>query len=139
MTGFTFLVGCADCTPIMQTFRDPALRQRALDGHASSHAVEPFVAATEHPNTDPAADAETFAAGDTVTFYGSTTDQAADHQSATVVSAMRGVDQDGRPVDGYVLQVPVTKDDGSTVTYTVFTPVASVLRHEDAPAEGAGS
>ena len=132
MPGFTFLVGCADCTPPMQTFRDLTRRQHALEGHVTSHAAEPFVAATEHPNTDPAADTETFEPGDTVTFYGSTTDQAADHQQAVVVSARRGVDQDSLPVDGYLLQVPVTKDGGGTATYTVFAPAASVLRHGDA-------
>lgn len=67
-----------------------------------------------------------FAPGDPVTFHGSTTGQAADHQPATVVSALRGVDQDGRSVDGYLILVPVWQGDGLILSYNVFVPTNAV-------------
>ena len=126
MTTFTFLVGCADCTSVATTFTDHDRRQHAMDSHVPSHTVAHFVAATAHPATDPASDTPTFAPGDQVTFHGSTTGQAADHQPATVVSALPGVDQDGRQVHGYLIQVPVEQDGGTVETYNVFVPTASL-------------
>ena len=127
MTAFTYLVGCADCTTVARTFTGHDRRQQAMDSHVPSHTTAHFVAATEHPATEPDSDAPTFAPGDPVSFHGSTTGQSADHQPATVVSALRGVDQDGRPVDGWLIQVPVDQDDGEVVTYNVFVPTGALV------------
>lgn len=122
MTAFTFLVGCATCTSVATTFIDHDRRQQFMDSHPASHVVAHFVAAAEHPAAESSDTAPAFAPGDPVTFHGSTTDQAADHQPATVVSALRGVDQDGHPVDGYLILVPVWQDDGLILSYNVFVP-----------------
>jgi predicted lipid-binding transport protein (Tim44 family) len=134
VTAFTFLVGCANCTSIATTFTDHDRRQQFMDSHPASHVTAHFVAATDHPAAESSDTAQVFAPGDSVTFHGSTTDQAADHQPATVVSALRGVDQDGRAVDGWLILVPVQQDDGSVVTYNVFVPtnaLASALEPAD--------
>lgn len=126
MTTFTFLVGCANCTSVATTFTDHDRRQHAMDSHPAGHVTAHFVAATEHPAAESGDTAQVFAPGEPVTFHGSTTDQAADHQPATVVSALRGVDQDGHPVDGYLILVPVWQDDGLILSYNVFVPAAAV-------------
>jgi hypothetical protein len=127
VTAFTFLVGCATCTDVARTFTDHNRRQQVMDGHVPGHVVAHFVAATDHPAAESSDTAPTFAPGEPVTFHGSTTGQAADHQPATVVSALRGVDQDGRPVDGWLIQVPVWQDDGPSVSYNLFVPSNSLV------------
>lgn len=127
VTTFTFLVGCANCTSVATTFTDHDRRQQFMDSHPASHVTAHFVAATEHPAAESADTAPTFGPGEPATFHGSTTDWAADRWPAHVVSALRGVDQDGRPVDGWLIEVPVWQDDGLILSYNVFVPANSLV------------
>jgi hypothetical protein len=119
---FLFLVGCPTATDVTQVFADPTKRAAALASHDASHNAAPFVAELEHPDNDPNAPAPTFTSGDAVTFYGSTTDQDAGLQAATVNTATAGTDQDSNAVDGYL--IVVAEEGGSA--YNVFVPPTSL-------------
>lgn len=116
---FLFLVGCPTAADVTQIFTDPSKRATALSSHTPSHNAAPFVAEIEHPENDPSAPAPTFNEGDAVTFYGSTTDQDAALQPATVNTAAAGTDQDGAEVDGYLITVP---ESDSGLNYNLFVP-----------------
>lgn len=124
---FTLLVGCATGTDVTQWYDVPDTREQALEGHAGGHVVAPFIAATVHPQADPANPAPAFNPGDSVVYYGSTTDQGAASWPATVVDTVAGSDAEGKAVSGYLITVDVPHDDAPTITYNLFVPLTALL------------
>jgi hypothetical protein len=122
IVSFAFLVGCPVAADALTIYASPTLRGAAWNSHPAEHNANAFAVQVEHPDNAPG-ESPTFSPDAAVTFFGSMVGQdTASLTSATVVSATTGTDENGAPLDGYLLTVP--ESDG--LTYNLFVLASSL-------------